>query len=258
MEPLKVCAIQANLVWEKPEENLKNFEDKILGLENKPDVIVLPEMFSSGFTMNVNEMAEDMDGPSFNKMKKWAAKTEAAVTGSLIIKVGDNYFNRLIWMQPDGNFKYYDKRHLFTLAGEHKHFTPGSRNITVEWKGWRIRPLICYDLRFPVWSRNSEDYDLLIYVANWPERRCFAWDSLLVARAIENQAYVVGVNRVGHDGKQVYFTGNTAIIDPMGETLSNFPLEEEHIETVSLSARTLKEIRQKLAFLNDRDEYMIL
>ena len=168
------------------------------------------------------------------------------------------FFNRLIWVEPSGKLQYYDKRHLFTLAGEQHSFTAGRQKLIVEYKGWRICPLICYDLRFPVWSRNADDYDLLIFVANWPERRVYAWDQLLIARAIENQSYVIGVNRVGHDGKEVYYPGSSAVIDPMGKLLSQIPLEEESVDTHELSGKYLKEIRQKLAFLNDRDEFMII
>ncbi len=257
-EPLSILSLQLDLVWEDIPANLKKVQDELDKSSKDVDLIVLPEMFSTGFTMNAEGMAESMDGQAVQAMLKWSSQTGAAVTGSLIIEEEGRYYNRLIWAEPDGSLKSYDKRHLFTLAEEQKYFTPGSERLFVEWKGWRILPLICYDLRFPVWSRNADMYDLVLFVANWPERRSFAWNQLLIARAIENQSYVVGVNRVGHDGNKVNFKGNSVVIDPMGETVASMPEDKEGAFKAEISGKYLKEIRQKLAFLNDRDEFMII
>jgi len=261
MQDLTITLVQANLIWENAEKNLAHFSQRLAPV-NKTDLIILPEMFSTGFSMNSKQLAETMTGKSVSWMKKMAAEKNAVITGSLIIEDHGHYFNRLIWMEPDGNLMHYDKRHLFSLAGEEKFYSPGSRKIFPELQGWKILPLICYDLRFPVWSRQSppytemgrHPYDLLIYVANWPERRIYAWQHLLIARAIENQTYVVGVNRVGADGNDIEHMGHSAVIDPMGAKLTEI-VNTESVETITLSTGELITIREKLQFLGDRDEF---
>jgi predicted amidohydrolase len=219
-------------------------------------------MFSTGFSMSSKELAENMFGPTVNWMRKMAAVKNAIITGSVIIEDDGQYFNRLIWMEPDGDLQFYDKRHLFTLAGEDKHYSAGAHKIFPEVEDWKILPLICYDLRFPVWSRQSppytelgvSPYHVLMYTANWPERRVYAWEQLLIARAIENQCYVVGVNRVGEDGNGVYHNGNSMVVDPMGEKIFSVS-HDESVKTLVLSASRLEDTRSRLPFLDDRDEF---
>ena len=220
MNELRICLVQADLAWENRNQNLAHLRQMV---EQSPstDIVFLPEMFASGFTMNAAACAETADGDSVRWMKDLARGQNCAVTGSLIIAENGRYYNRLFWVEPDGKTLTYNKRHLFSLAGEEKVFTRGTENILIEYKGWRIRPQICYDLRFPVWARNTDNYDLLYYVANWPERRVKHWQQLLIARAIENQSYVVGVNRVGNDGNGIEHSGHSAVIDAMGERLTD-------------------------------------
>jgi omega-amidase len=251
---MKVTTIQARLNWENAEANRAYFSEKIAGLSEATDLVILPEMFSTGFSMNATALAETMDGPTLDWLRNEALKLGAAITGSFIAKDGDHYHNRLIWMQPDGQFFHYDKRHLFTFAGEHEHYDAGQKHLIVEWKGWKIMPLICYDLRFPVWSRNVQGYDLLIYVANWPEARSYAWQSLLTARAIENQAYTIGVNVVGQDGKGISYSGDTVIHNYAGEVLYRVSHTED-VFTLELDKTAQVEFRAKFAFLNDRDGF---
>lgn len=257
MQDLRVSLVQSELHWENKAANLASFERKLAPLAGQTDIVVLPEMFSTGFTMNAEELAEEMEGPSVRWLKNMAASLQAVVTGSFIAKEGTQYFNRLVWMAPGGDYFYYDKRHLFTLAGEHNFYSAGNTRLLVECKGWKILPLICYDLRFPVWSRNTEGYDLLIYVANWPERRVHAWNSLLPARAIENQSYVAGVNRVGHDGNEIYHSGDSALIDYSGRQLFRLS-HQEGVFTISLSYQEQQDFRQRLQFLADRDSFQVL
>lgn len=262
---LRVALIQSQIHWEDIEANLAMFAQKIGSVEDA-DLIVLPEMFSTGFTMNAVELAEEMNGPTMQWMARMAKESGAQICGSLIMRTltddgrlsfaegrGEAY-NRLVWMRPDGTFEHYDKRHLFSLAREEATYTPGRKKLIVRLRDWRLCPQICYDLRFPVWSRNAEDYDVLINVANWPEKRSLAWRTLLRARAIENQCYVVGVNRIGEDGRGVYHSGDSAVIDPMGETLWERS-DEESIQTVTLSRQLIYETRRKFPFLKDRDEF---
>ena len=256
MDNLNVTVVQTALHWEDTTANLKQFDQKLNGLNGKTDLIILPEMFTTGFSMQPEKLAETMEGSALQWLREKAAQLNAAITGSLIIKEQQQFYNRLIWMEPSGKLHTYDKRHLFTLAKEQDHYTAGSKRLVVEWKGWRIMPLICYDLRFPVWSRNNLDYDLLIYVANFPHRRRKAWRSLLLARAIENQAYTIGVNRVGEDGNNMYHSGDSAIIDYAGE----YYQELAHIEavcTTTLSYSKQKTFRSKLQFLPDQDSFSI-
>jgi len=256
---LKVSLIQTTLHWEDIDANLQMFSEKISSLKEIGDIIVLPEMFSTGFSMNASSLAETMNGKSVTWMQAKAKEKKCVITGSLIIKEGNNFYNRLIWMKPDGTNVTYDKRHLFALAHEDKTYTPGDKKLIVELNGWKIHPLICYDLRFPVWSRRTkrEDYDLLIYAANWPERRITAWNQLLIARAIENQCYVVGVNRLGNDGNGIYHPGDSAIINLKGETLNNTCHDEACSETISLSKKELLDFREQLPFIEAADDFKI-
>lgn len=261
MQDLTITLVQADLVWENKSANLAHAETLLKDVQ-QTDLIILPEMFSTGFSMDSKALAENMMGPSVQWMRNLAFQKNAVVTGSLIIEDEAQYYNRLIWMEPDGTLQYYDKRHLFSLAGEDKFYAPGKHKIFPELNDWKILPLICYDLRFPVWSRQSppftelgsNPYHLLVYTANWPERRVYAWEQLLIARAIENQCYVVGVNRVGQDGNMVYHSGHSCIIDPMGQKLLSVA-HEEAVETFTLSASNLGDVRDRLPFLDDRDEF---
>lgn len=259
---LRVTLIQAQLHWENTEANLDMFSNLIAPLQ-QTDLIVLPEMFCTGFTMNAPAFAQGMDGRAVKWMRKTAAEKNCVVCGSLIIADNARFYNRLVWMQPDGAYESYDKRHLFSLSNEPSVFSAGTERLIVLLKGWRICPLICYDLRFPVWSRNkiehSSDmpaYDVLLYVANWPERRNFAWQSLLVARAIENQAYVIGVNRVGEDGSGIAHSGDSMVADALGKTLYT-KAGQEDIFTIELSAADLNGVRQQLPFLKSADDFEI-
>jgi predicted amidohydrolase len=254
---LHLSLVQASLHWEDADANLKMFEERILPLAGKTDVIVLPEMFTSGFTMNAAAVAEPMDGPSMQWMRRISEHTGAAVTGSLVIESAGMHYNRLIWMFPDGTYRHYDKKHLFGLAGEENNYAAGTRRNIIEWKGWRIFPLICYDLRFPVWSRhgNGFEYDLLLYVANWPERRNSAWKKLLPARAIENQCYVAAVNRVGADGNGVPHTGDSVVIDFTGETIQSGAAGAECVLQALADLDSLNDFRKQLPFLKDADNF---
>lgn len=256
MENLKIATIQTNLIWENIEANLEQLTTKILEINNNPDIIILPEMFSTGFSMNPKKFAESPEGKTFQWMKEVAQKSKSVLTGSYIVKEDGQHFNRLIWMQPDGVFYYYNKKHLFSLSEEPNHYTAGNEKLVLDYKGWRICPLICYDLRFPVWSRNVENYDLLIYVANWPEKRSHHWRSLLMARAIENQSYTIGVNRVGNDGANSNHSGDTSVINYAGQILQHTAYIE-NTSTVQLSYKEQQTFRNKFRFLADRDVFKL-
>jgi predicted amidohydrolase len=237
------------------------FEKKIRSIQENTEIVVLPEMFSTGFSMNPQSLAETMDGESVKWMKKVAADNNIILTGSVIIEEGGHFFNRLIWMLPNGQHGHYDKRHRFAYAGEDDKYTAGTKRLIASVKGWKINLLVCYDLRFPVWSRQQmheePEYDVLIYVANWPERRSIAWKTLLVARAIENQCYVVGVNRIGNDGHNIYHSGDSMIVDPLGEILYHCN-DEEDIFTIALDKTHLQNVREKFPFWKDADRFKIL
>ncbi len=254
---LKIALIQSDLVWENPKENLNNFSDKINSITEDLDVIVLPEMFTTGFTMNASKVAETMDGDSVFWMKDIAKKTKAVVVGSLVILEDEKYYNRLLFVEPSGYISKYDKRHTFTLVGEDKIYTAGNEKVIINYKGWKICPLICYDLRFPVWARNIADYDVLLYVANWPKPRISAWDALLKARAIENMSYCIGVNRVGIDGVNSEYSGHSACYDVLGNLITSFEPNKEQIQIVTLEKRHIEAYRNKLKFLDDRDTFTI-
>lgn len=291
MQDLKITLIQPALHWENAEENLCHFESVIQPFKQTTDLIILPEMFSTGFSMNAESLAEEMNGTSMQWMQRTAEETGAVITGSLIIKEAEKYFNRLIWMRPDGTHEHYDKRHLFGLGDEHKHYSAGKERIIVSLNGWNICPLVCYDLRFPVWCRISpqsivhsqqlkqnegqnfdksdkpnmddgrwtvdkQQYDLLLFVANWPERRNFAWKHLLQARAIENQSYVAGVNRIGNDGNNIYHSGDSSLVSPLGEVIFT-QADTAFAKTFALSKEQLNAVREKMPFLRDADNFEV-
>ena len=258
MDNLKITLFQGYLFWEKPDKNLQNISLRLSGIREKTDLIILPEMFSTGFTMNAAELAEPMNGKTMQWMHKIAAQYDCVVTGSLIITEKGKYYNRLVWMRPDGSYNCYDKRHLFALGKENETYTPGTKKLIVELKGWKICPVICYDLRFPVWLRNvGEAYDLLLIVANWPERRALHWRTLIPARAVENQTYVIGVNRVGHDGNEIYHSGDSTCIDPNGNVVY-YKRDEEDVYTFTVNADELIKARRAFPFLKDADKFEIL
>lgn len=253
---MKIAILQAALVWENPAANRIYFEEKINAIGESVDLIVLPEMFTSGFTMHPNLVAETMQGETMVWLQQLAKEKNAAITGSLVISEEGNFYNRLVFVFPSGEIQFYDKRHLFTLAGEDKVYTSGKEKIIINYLGWKICPLICYDLRFPVFARNVEEYEVLLYVANWPNTRINAWDALLKARAIENMSYVVGVNRIGVDVNQHVYNGHSQVQDYLGHAIVE-PQENGGVFIAYLDKKTLLETRQKLGFLDDRDDFEI-
>ncbi len=258
MEKLNISFIQTTLSWENTAENLQHFSNKIAAIKENTDLILLPEMFSTGFSMHPENIAETQNDSTLKWMKKQAELKNAAVCGSIIIKENDKYYNRLFFVFPNGDFKTYDKRHLFSFSGEHKKYTAGTEKLIVEYKGWRICPLICYDLRFPIWARNTENYDVLIYGANWPATRILAWDTLLRARSIENLCYTIGINRIGKDPNQNNYNGHSAVYNAVGEKISTNNWEKDFTQTLTLSKEHLRKTRRKFQFLNDKDEFKIL
>ena len=286
MSALTVTIVQTRLFWEDKEQNLKMLEEKITGIKERTEIIVLPEMFTTGFSMKPSSLSEKMDGQTIQWMKKISSSKRAIITGSIIIEEQGNYYNRLLWMLPTGEYGTYDKRHLFAYAGEHEHYKGGTKRLIASVKGWRINLQVCYDLRFPVWARQqlltllpeeeeevrnaleqeadlssveeieAPEYDILIYVANWPERRIHAWKTLLQARAIENQCYVIGVNRVGNDGNEIYHSGDSMIVDPLGEILYSRSHDED-IFTMTIQQKKLEEIRARFPFWKDADNFML-
>jgi omega-amidase len=253
---MKIALIQSDLYWENASQNKKNFESIINQIDSSTNLIVLPEMFSTGFTMNASEVAETMQGETILWMQSMAKQKNCALTGSLIITENGNYYNRMLFVFPSGEMQYYDKRHLFSLAGENQFYTSGTQKVIVDYLGWKICLQICYDLRFPVFARNVENYDLLLYVANWPKVRTNAWDSLLKARAIENLSYVVGVNRIGLDANNYEHIGHSQVVDFLG----NYILEPQEIAgvfVVELDKNVMLETRKKLDFLSDKDFFEI-
>ena len=257
MQDLTITLVQTELAWEDIDTNLERLNDTIDGIRTPGDVIVLPEMFSTGFSMHPQGLAEKMNGRSVNWLRNKAARIQKTITGSLMVEEEGRYFNRLVWVGPDGEMVTYDKKHLFRYAGEEKVYTAGRRQVTISIKGWRVRPFICYDLRFPIWTRNIDKaYDLAIFVANWPARRAMAWRTLLRARAIENQAYVAGVNRVGMDGNGFAYSGHSALIDPTGQVL----FEQEQTScapTLKLEYKVLAEYRAQFPAWMDADGQML-
>lgn len=232
------------------------FSQKIQDIKEETHLIILPEMFSTGFSMNAAKLAEASDGDTFQWMVYEAEKNNCAITGSFIVKENSKYFNRLYFVFPDGKFKTYDKKHTFTYARENEVYSEGTEKLIVEYQGWKICPLICYDLRFPVWSRNTTEYDLLIYVANWPRVRTLAWETLLRARAIENMSFCIGVNRVGFDGEDHEYIGRSGVFDSLGNHISSSAFDE-FTETVILEKEDLQHNRNRFQFLNDRDSFQL-
>jgi len=256
-ENLRVAVFQFDLAWENPEVNRTKIDEWLQKTNRKMDVVFLPEMFTTGFSMNATELAEPMDGETITWMKALCAEHQLALCGSLIIKENDRFFNRLVFVKPSGEIEHYDKRHLFTMANEESHFQPGVERLIVPYKGWRICPLICYDLRFPVWARNRNEYDVLVYSANWPESRTEVWNTLLKARAIENQSYVVGANRVGVDESKILYSGNSQLIDPKGNVLSAIADHHKGIVFAGFSYSELMEYRKKFPVLDDADQFVV-
>jgi predicted amidohydrolase len=251
---MKIALIQSSLIWENPTANRNYFEEKINAITEKVDLIVLPEMFTTGFSMNPKNLAETMQGETISWLQSMAKAKNSAITGSLIIEENNNYYNRLVFVFPSGELQYYDKRHLFTLAGEDKVYTSGKEKLIVDYLGWKICPLVCYDLRFPVFARNVEDYDLLLYVANWPKTRVNAWDILLKARAVENMCYTIGGNRIGFDDSKFEYVGHSQAVDFLGNNILE-PQETEGVFMLELNKEKLLETRKKLGFLTDRDAF---
>ncbi len=258
MSTLKITLIQTHLFWEDKGANLALLEQKIVNLEEPTEVVILPEMFTTGFSMQPTLHAETMEGPSVKWMRRIAMTKKIILTGSLIIEEKGHYYNRLIWMLPNGEFGYYDKRHLFAFAGEDQNYTAGNKRLIASVKGWKINLQICYDLRFPTWARQAapNEYDVLVYVANWPEKRSHAWKTLLVARAIENQAFVVGVNRVGLDGKNIAHSGNSMVVGPLGEVLYH-SADQESVFQITLQRDELEQTRAQFPFWKDADFFTI-
>ena len=257
MQDLKITLIQTEPLWENINGNLALFDEKIHDISEKTDLIILPEMFTTGFSMNATNLAQDINGSSIKWLQKNSRLINADIVGSIIFKTNDQFFNRLLWAKPDGRLFTYDKKHLFRFAGEEKVYSAGVENITVELNGWKIRPFICYDLRFPAWTRNIKNrYDIALFIANWPEKRSMHWKSLLQARAIENQCYVIGVNRVGVDGNGLFYSGDSSVIDPLGKIIFQ-KHDEECTYTTILSFNTLEDYRKSFPAWMDADDEII-
>jgi omega-amidase len=259
MSTLLITSIQSDLHWEDKTANLAMFSKKINEMQERTEVIVLPEMFSTGFHLHPEIFAEKMDGGTVAWMKKIAEEKKVILTGSIIVEEEGKYYNRLIWMLPTGQFGQYDKRHRFAFAGEDEKYTAGNKRLIASVKGWKLNLQVCYDLRFPVWARQSgkePEYDALIYVANWPESRSLAWKTLLRARAIENQCYVIAVNRIGDDGNGIHYAGDSMVIDPLGEILYQ-KQKVEDVFTFSMQKERLEEVRSRFPFWKDADQFLI-
>lgn len=254
MRELKVTLVQSMLHWEDADANRAMFAEKLKGLKGTTDLVVLPEMFTTGFSMNTT-LAETMNSATVQWMKEQAVSADAAVYGSVIITEGGRTFNRGLFVTPDGSIQHYDKRHLFRFAKETDHFAPGKDRVVVAWRGWRILLQICFDLRFPVFARNRADYDAVLYVANWPEARSYPWSQLLIARAIENQCYVVGVNRVGMDGKGIHYSGDSVAIDPKGQVIAACTPKQACITTCALDGAALNDFRERFPVGMEADDF---
>jgi omega-amidase len=257
MRDLRVTLVQSMLHWEDAAANRAMFAEKIAGLKGSTDLIVLPEMFTTGFSMRSMELAETMDGATVQWMRDQGKSIGAALYGSVIMKEADKYFNRGLFVTPSGQVTTYDKRHLFGMAEEGDHYTSGTKRVIVEYEGWRILLQVCYDLRFPVFARNRGDYDAIVYSANWPEARRFPWSQLLIARAIENQAYVLGVNRVGMDGKGHHYAGDSVVLDPRGQTITSCEPGKEALLSATLDHAAQDEFRKQFPVGKDADEFVL-
>lgn len=257
MESLTLSLAQFNIAWENPQQNLTRISNLLSELKGKTHIVVLPEMFTTGFSMNPKGLAETEEGSTLQWMKQEAGKNQLALCGSLMVKDGSRFYNRFYFVEPNGNFHTYNKRHLFRMMNEHQHYQMGTERVVFSYLGWRIMPQICYDLRFPVWSRNRNDYDLLIYVANFPAARQLAWDRLVPARAVENACYVAAVNRVGADGNGVVFSGHSQIVDYKGQNLTDANIEEEKVIASTISMASLREYREKFPTHLDADPFTL-
>ncbi len=261
-QSLKITIVQTRIIWQDVQQNLRWFEGRLESITGTTDIIVLPEMFTTGFSMENEKLAEEPGGKGMQWMQKIATQYNAVVVGSIMMKDQGKFFNRLVWMHPSGESEFYDKRHLFRMANEHNHYTEGTSRLVFIYKGWKICPLICYDLRFPVWSRNrflsdQFDYDCLLYAANWPEKRSHAWKSLLVARAIENQSYVIGVNRIGNDGNGIMYSGDSVVLDYKGEKVSTTERFGDRVETVTITKKDLEDYRIQFPAGMDADHFTV-
>ena len=254
---LRVTLCQLSLIWENIPANLDRIRELLFKRDQDTDIILLPELFSTGFTMSVSSMAETMDGRTISWMKDVARSRKAILAGSIIIRENGDFYNRLVAMRQDGSSTFYNKRHLFRMSGENEHYSQGSRKMIITAGDWRLCPLICYDLRFPVWSRNRNEYDVLIYIANWPQQRRDVWRTLLMARAIENNSYVIGINRVGSDGMGIGYQGETMLVNFMGQVIEEFSDSSEEIRTLSLDLESLQEFRRKFPVHLDADDFKI-
>ena len=252
---IKIALIQPDIIWEDPEANKKSCAGMFRDLKDAVDVILLPELFTTGFTMRTRELSEPMGGPTMEWMAEQSDRFQCHLAGSIIIEEEGRYYNRLIWMKPGNVCEYYDKRHLFRMSGEHEHYGQGNRTMIIDVKGFRVKPLVCYDLRFPVWSRNRQDYDILVYLANWPAPRRDVWLTLLKARALENQAYLIGVNRVGRDGMDIQYRGDTMALNAKGQTIASLGTDKVGALTVSLSLDELVTFREKFPVWKDADSF---
>lgn len=255
MRDLRVSLVQSMLHWEDAAANRAMFTGKLAALKGATDLVLLPEMFTTGFSMRSAELAETMDGATVNWMREQAKALDAAIYGSVIITEGGRFFNRGLLVEPSGKVTVYDKRHLFRFANENEHYSAGQERVVIEWREWRILLQVCFDLRFPVFSRNRNDYDAILYVANWPEARSHPWKQLLIARAIENQCYVAGLNRVGMDGKGIHYTGDSVLIDPKGEVIAGCDAGKEEVVTHGLQLAPLEEFRAKFPVAMDADDF---
>ena len=259
MTDLNITTIQTHLYWENVDANLSHFSNKINAIQNHTDIIVLPEMFTTGFTMKPEVFAEEHGGKGLQWMIQKAQEKNCVIAGSISVKENGLFYNRLYWVNSDGSYQIYNKRHLFRMGNEHNHYTAGDQKIIINYKGWKICPLVCYDLRFPVWSRNTKDntYDVLIYLANWPEVRSYPWKHLLIARAIENQTYVIGVNRIGEDGNHIKHSGDSVVLNPRGEIISDIHSNSDAMETTILSYQYLQDFRSVFPVMLDSDDFNI-
>lgn len=253
---MHVSILQYPIVWMSPQENLAYIDRQLSELTPETDLFILPEMFTTGVSNKVAHIAETMTGLTLSTLKQWAASYRLAICGSLLIQENRHYYNRFVFVKPDGEVNTYDKRHLFTLGGEHETVTAGKTCPIIHYKSWRVKPQVCYDLRFPVWSRNTENYDLLIYVANWPKSRSFIYSTLLRARAMENQCYVCACNRTGVDGNKIVYNGNSLIINAHGESLAD-AREQEVLISCELSKAELEKYRSRFPVLNDGDAFRL-
>lgn len=256
MQDLKITIIQSGIFWEDKKKNFANFGRKIESIKEQTDLIILPEMFSTGFTMNAQAFADNPDGESAEFLRHYSKKKKAYICGSVIVKDKGKFFNRLLLSSPDGKIFHYDKRHLFRMGDEHTVYSTGNKHLIVRIKDWRVAFFICYDLRFPVWLRNKNNYDFAVFVANWPERRAYHWKTLLLARAIENQSYVAGINRIGKDGNGISYSGGSAVINPLGEYVVNAK-NKSGTFTAVLSKKTIDNCRKYFPAYKDADKFEI-